>query len=127
MEGQFDIIIDDGSHLSQHQLFSFYQTFPCLKDGGIYIEDVQTSFWPGKETGTHWDGSRATEPEFRRTCYGEFLELAKYLNHAEFVTFKDTELAMVEMGRQIIRIAFEHNMIIVWKGSNEQPSNLNPM
>ena len=88
---------------------------------------MQTSFWPGKETGTHWDGSRATEPEFRRTCYGEFLELAKYLNHAEFVTFKDTELAMVEMGRQIIRIAFEHNMIIVWKGSNEQPSNLNPM
>ena len=123
-EGPFDIIIDDGSHLSHHQLFSFYQTFPSLREGGLYIiEDVQTSFWPGEETGTHWDGRRITDPEFRRTCYGEFLELAKYLNHAEFVSLRDTDPAMLEIGRQISRIAFEHNMIAIRKGKNEQLSN----
>lgn len=44
-EGQFDLIIDDGSHFNRHQLFSFRHLFPHLKEGGIYvIEDVQTSY-----------------------------------------------------------------------------------
>lgn len=123
-EGPFDIVIDDGSHLNHHQLFSFNQIFPSLKDGGLYIiEDVQTSFWPGGETNSDWDGRRITEPEFGQTCYGVFLELAKYLNHAEFITLRDTDPAMSELGKQIIRIAFEHNMIVIWKGRNDQLSN----
>src|SRR5260221_447215 len=47
-EGPFDIVIDDGSHQSQHQLSSFLQVFSYVKDSGMYvIEDVQTSFWSG--------------------------------------------------------------------------------
>lgn len=38
---KFDYIIDDGSHLVQHQLKSFQILFPFLKEGGVYfIEDV---------------------------------------------------------------------------------------
>lgn len=42
-----DIIIDDGSHVPEHQLFTFNFLFEkCLKDGGVYIiEDVETSYW----------------------------------------------------------------------------------
>jgi demethylmacrocin O-methyltransferase len=124
-EGPFDIIIDDGSHYSRHQLFSFHHLLPHLKDGGLYvIEDVQTSFWSGTVSGTTWDGNRIDVPEFRQTCYGEFLELAKYLNHAEFMTLRNTDAKLLDAARQIARIAFEHNIITIWKGQNSQPSNV---
>ena len=42
-----DVIIDDGSHVPEHQLFSFNYLFnKLLKDGGIYIiEDIETNYW----------------------------------------------------------------------------------
>lgn len=43
---QFDIIIDDGSHIVGHQIISFVALFPFLKSNGIYIiEDLHTSYW----------------------------------------------------------------------------------
>jgi hypothetical protein len=123
-EAPFDIIIDDGSHFSRHQLFSFYHLFPHLKDGGIYvIEDVQTSYWRGPVRGVEWDGYDPFSPEFRDTCVGQFLELAKYLNHAEFLSSEHADPRCVTLAKQIRRMAFEHNLIFVWKGSNVEPSN----
>jgi hypothetical protein len=44
---KFDIIIDDGSHITSHQQFSLGFLFPFLKPGGIYVcEDIHTSFVP---------------------------------------------------------------------------------
>ena len=41
----FDIIIDDGSHISKDVKKSFELLFPALKDNGLYIvEDMQTSY-----------------------------------------------------------------------------------
>lgn len=38
----FDVIIDDGSHVLQHQMLSHLYLFPKLKKGGMYIiEDIQ--------------------------------------------------------------------------------------
>jgi SAM-dependent methyltransferase len=43
--GPFDLIVDNGSHIPQHQIFSFQQLFSALKPGGVYIiEDI------GKDT-----------------------------------------------------------------------------
>src|SRR6185437_14396738 len=43
----FDIIIDDGSHVSEHMEKSFDLYFPLLKPGGTYvIEDLHCSFSP---------------------------------------------------------------------------------
>ena len=37
----FDVIIDDGSHLPEHQLATLRHLFPLLKPGGYYvIEDI---------------------------------------------------------------------------------------
>lgn len=45
--GVLDIIIDDGSHVSEHIITSIRNLFPILKNGGIYvIEDLHTSYWP---------------------------------------------------------------------------------
>lgn len=43
--GHLDIVIDDGSHDSAHQIASFEEIFPCLNDNGMYaIEDLHTSY-----------------------------------------------------------------------------------
>ena len=47
-EGPFDIIVDDGAHLSDAQQASFFALFPFLKHGGLYfIEDLH--FQPPSE------------------------------------------------------------------------------
>lgn len=45
--GKFDIIIDDGSHVSKHQEISFNYLFSnALSDNGMYIiEDLGSSYW----------------------------------------------------------------------------------
>ncbi len=45
--GKCKIIIDDGSHVPEHQLFNFNYLFKnCLDDDGIFIiEDIETSYW----------------------------------------------------------------------------------
>ena len=49
-QGPYNIIIDDGSHLSEDILISFLNYFPALKPGGIYIiEDTHAIYWR-KET-----------------------------------------------------------------------------
>lgn len=45
--GGLDIVIDDGSHISQHVVATFKILFPLLADNGYYwIEDLHTSYWP---------------------------------------------------------------------------------
>jgi cephalosporin hydroxylase len=45
--GPFDLIVDDGSHIYNHQILTFNVLFPFLKKGHIYVvEDVCTSYWP---------------------------------------------------------------------------------
>lgn len=43
--GDFDIIIDDGSHMTGHQILTFDTLWPHVKPGGIYVvEDTCTSY-----------------------------------------------------------------------------------
>jgi hypothetical protein len=45
LEQSFDLIIDDGSHMTSHQNRSLELLWPKLKNGGLYIlEDLHTSF-----------------------------------------------------------------------------------
>jgi hypothetical protein len=121
-EGPFDVIIDDGSHINGHQITSFYTLFEHLRDGGIYvIEDIQTSFWPG-----HFGGAHIFDPTFAATFTGEMLELAKYLNQAEFRSREQLDARRLTTARSIRRISFEHNLIIVWKEAASVLRNDNP-
>jgi len=61
----FDIVIDDGSHVMNHQITTLNKVFPRLNTGGVFIcEDTHTSYWPQP-----WGGS------FRGA--GTFLEHSK--------------------------------------------------
>ena len=49
------IFIDDGSHLAQHNIFTFETVFPLLQPGGLYIiEDLAFHFGPESPK---WQGS----------------------------------------------------------------------
>jgi hypothetical protein len=46
VDGGWDIVIDDGSHLPRHQLVSFCALFPFVRPGGLYIiEDIESSYY----------------------------------------------------------------------------------
>ena len=43
--GPFDIIVEDGSHMWEHQITTLRALFPFVKNGGYYVvEDLQTNF-----------------------------------------------------------------------------------
>ena len=47
--GGVDIVLDDGSHIAEHQRASFKSLFPLLSNNGFYIiEDMHTAYWPGQ-------------------------------------------------------------------------------
>jgi hypothetical protein len=104
-----DVVIDDGSHVSEHVIASFTTLFPYLKDGGIYVvEDTQTSYWED------FGGDRHDRPE-APTSMNFFKRLADGLNHSEFrvpgyePTYFDLNISSMH---------FYHNMIFVYKGAN---------
>lgn len=112
--GVFDLIIDDGSHINEHVIKSFEFLFPKLKKGGIYvIEDTQTSYWE------EYGGSST---DFNRvgTIYCYFKSLIDSLNHEEFMIL-NYEKSYYD--KHIVSIHFYHNMIFIYKGDNNEPSN----
>ncbi|MDR3458562.1 MAG: class I SAM-dependent methyltransferase [Verrucomicrobiae bacterium] len=49
---QFDLIIDDGSHVSKDIIHSFNSYFPLLAPGGIYVvEDTHCLYWLSQSVG----------------------------------------------------------------------------
>lgn len=112
--GQFDVIVDDGSHINEHVITSFEFLFPHLKEGGIYvIEDTQTSYWE------HFGG---TSKDFNRkgTIYHYFKSLIDSLNNEEFM-IPNYEKNYYD--KHIISMHFYHNMIFIFKGNNCETSN----
>lgn len=105
-----DIIIDDGSHRSEHVLYTFNYLFPHLSPNGIYvIEDTQTSYWPD------YGGSR---DEFNRTdtTMGFLKSLVDGLNHVEMRAEERTPLPFED---SIVGMHFFHNIVFIQKGVNE--------
>ena len=112
--GELDLIIDDGSHMNEHVIKTFDYLFPKLKNGGIYaIEDTQTSYWK------HYDG---TSEDFNKpgTIYHYFKSLIDGLNHEEFMI---SDYKKTYYDQNIVSMHFYHNMIFIYKGINNEPSN----
>jgi hypothetical protein len=60
--GRPNIVLDDGSHVAQHQRVSFETLFSLLQPGGLYIiEDTQTAYWPGQHEGGYGRAGTAIE------------------------------------------------------------------
>jgi hypothetical protein len=111
--GPFDVIVDDGSHVPKHVVTSFHVLFPSLTEGGLYIiEDIQTAFWPS------FGGSLLHG--------GDTMKLARTiiecLNHAELGVVGGSR-ALPEFARLIKSFRAYHNLFVIEKGDNGEPSN----
>jgi ubiquinone/menaquinone biosynthesis C-methylase UbiE len=55
---EFDIILDDGSHICSDVIETFKIMFPRIKNGGLYVvEDLHTSYWRNFGGGCRKKGS----------------------------------------------------------------------
>lgn len=113
--GGLDIIIDDGSHINEHVIETFKILFPKLKDGGVYvIEDTQTSYWEDY-------GGNSLDLNDSKTMLNYFKSLTDCLNNQEFI-IKNYEPTYFD--KKIISMHFYHNLVFIYKGDNDEKSNL---
>jgi len=107
--GPIKIIIDDGSHVSEHIRASFAILFPLLEDGGVYaIEDTQTSYWP------RWGG--ALDLNDPSTTMALVKDLVDGLNYEEF----GDEQPRNYSDAHVVAVHCYHNLVILEKGTNRE-------
>ena len=136
---QFDIIVDDGSHVPWHQLFTFEIMFDTwLKPGGLYIiEDVETSYWDGTNPKIYgYDiinaglGKKGSVVEKFKVRVAEIISVGKFENlfsvqwmvdvlNRKFID-RDPAFSIFtsEVDHLVSHIAFSENCIILWKRSS---------
>jgi len=110
--GEFDIIIDDGSHNSAKTVSSFHLGWPLLKKDGIYvIEDLQTSYWP------QFGGSSDPDADFTSVAF--LKSLVDNINYEE----RDvTNYFPTELDKTIVGLSFYKNIAFIQKGENNEGS-----
>ncbi|MBU6153290.1 MAG: hypothetical protein KGP28_03205 [Bdellovibrionales bacterium] len=112
--GEPDLIIDDGSHINEHIIETFKILFPKLKQDGIYaVEDLQTSYWNSY-------GGDSFNLKNPKTAMNFFKGLTDSMNFEEF---DRPSYRPSYFDRNVIGMAFYHNMVFVQKGHNNEPSN----
>lgn len=117
--GGCDIIIDDGSHNNDHVIKSFCILFPLMNKCGVYVvEDLQTSYWD-EVAGTKWGGS--SDLNASHTSVNFFKRLVDSLNYKEFV---NENYEPTYFDKNIISIHFYHNLVFIYKGDNNEESNV---
>lgn len=111
--GAPDIVIDDGSHRNEHVIKTFQILFPLLAENGIYVvEDTQTSYWPEY-------GGRSDQLDGASTSMFFLKKLTDGLNHEEFILPGYTPSYF---DQNIVSMHFYHNLVFIYKGSNNEGS-----
>ncbi len=110
---EFDIIIDDGSHLSKDVKKSFELLFPSLKENGLYIvEDIQTSY-------NHFFGGNPFDLKYSNSHMNFFKHLTDSINYQEIANPFYTKK---KYDSKILNISFYHNIVFLKKGKNDRLS-----
>ena len=107
----FDIIIDDGSHLSKHIIFSFNYLFKHLNNEGLYIiEDLQTSYF------RRYGGSRINLNK-KKTSMNFIKKLADSVNyeHYDKPFFKKSSF-----DGKIKSVNFFQNIVFIKRGDSKK-------
>lgn len=102
-KGLFDVIVDDGSHVNEHQVITLLKVFPHLNDGGtIIFEDTHTSYWE------KWHGA------FRKP--DSFIEFTKNLidlQHRQHIDLVPPD-ELIKVFQNLKSITF-YNSVVVFK------------
>jgi len=118
------IILDDGSHVPEHQLFSFNHLFEnMLSFGGIYIiEDIETSYWKdstlyGYDVKAGYDKHNNIVNIFRKISD---IVNREFLSHEALNKIKSYKKINFENLKYISFIMFGQNCIIIKKMSKDE-------
>lgn len=120
--GEFDVIIDDGSHISEHQIVTLLMAWPHLRDGGTYlVEDLHCAYWAGYFGGYR---SKVSFIEFAKDRVddmnafwskdGESFVPNEFTKELGALTFYDS-IAVFEKTKR------EHGMVRVVAGTHSRP------
>jgi len=114
----YDIIIDDGGHHMDQQIFTLQKTWNSLKPGGVYLcEDTHTSYWD------HWPNAGYQKPS-------SFIEYSKGIIdglHADHTTKGPDGETFVgpkikrPIGSQVAGISFYDSMVVIDKKLEDKP------
>ena len=104
---KFDIIIDDGSHISKHIIRTFTYLFDYLNENGLYvIEDLQTSYFP------RYGGSRININKNNTSM--NFLK--KLTDSVNYENFDRPFYQKNKFDGKIQSISFFQNIVFIKKG-----------
>jgi GT2 family glycosyltransferase/SAM-dependent methyltransferase len=113
--GQFDIIIDDGSHRSDDIIQAFRSLFDKLQPGGVYIvEDLHASYWESFGGGFRHAGSAI---EFFKDVI-DSLGIDHLESNASISRLQLEELQY--FGKWIDRVVFYDSVVVIQKRSSEK-------
>lgn len=112
---EFDIILDDGSHLSSDVIKTFEIMFPKLKNGGIFIvEDLHASYWKSHGGGTRQKG---TSIEYFKD-FVEALNVDYIRPETNFFGFSAKDSGRQNYARMIESITFFDSICAITKFSS---------
>jgi WsaF, C-terminal domain/WsaF, N-terminal domain len=116
-DARFDVIIDDGSHRSDHIVSSFEACFSRLDPNGLYIvEDLHCSYYASHGGGFRLPGA----------AMEWFKGLADALNTDHFEADASAKLDSAELqrlrdlGRQIACVSFFDSVVLIQKLASEK-------
>jgi hypothetical protein len=105
--GPFDIIIDDGSHVSEHIITTYFSLFPRLKANGLYvIEDLYLSYDESV-------GGSSVVFDSPKTAFGMIKTLIDDM-HYQYIRARKPQ----SYGDQITEISIYPKICFIQKGDN---------
>ncbi|MGI3785758.1 MAG: hypothetical protein ACRYG2_33855, partial [Janthinobacterium lividum] len=106
-EHPVSVVVDDGSHRSEHILETFAHLVPRLPDGAVYaIEDTQTSYWAS------YGGSTDPRAPTTMNLVRDLLDDLNWEDH----TREDHTPSFSE--EQVVELHAYRNLVILKKGRN---------
>ena len=107
--GELDIVLDDGSHLPEHQIASITHLWPHLAEGGVYIvEDLHSNYW------SSYGGGRGQPGTFIAWLHERLDDLHAF--HSE-----DPAFVVNEWTRTLNAIHLYDSVAVLEKATREPP------
>jgi 23S rRNA U2552 (ribose-2'-O)-methylase RlmE/FtsJ len=106
--GIIDIVIDDGSHISEDQIISFNTLFDHVSENGIYaLEDLHTNYWEEtgggvQKAGTFIETAKHLIDELNAYHTRGALDVTRFTNTAASMHFYDS-MVIIEKARLTAR------------------------
>jgi hypothetical protein len=126
-KGPWDIIIDDGSHVPSHMIFSLFSLWNSVKPGGLYIiEDLETNYWP--------DGTKVFDYEMKNQGIGagpEYSTVSKIQQIQQVLISRRStgaaELSVMPGDEEICAIEWGMNCVAIKRCSEKEATAYPPM